>query len=256
MSDYQHFNDNWAIEEDGSLGDRGIEIITPPIPVQDMENIIRTFTDFVNSHNFETNASCGLHINMSYDNFNIKNLNYLKLACLMGDKHILEKFHRLNNHFAPPSSERLETYAKNFLYNFKSLEQAAIINDPNKVFDMIIQGSSLKNKYNSIGIKNNRIEFRGPGGNWLNWNEGTRSTTVQTVIDTMYRLAAIIQACSPENDQLYKKDYLKKVYKLLTDNGQDPIIGKIVASYITGDITKEKAVSLLSHSGAPHNKVK
>ena len=132
MQDYEHYDANWRIEPDGSLGDEGVEIITPPIPVQDMENIIRTFSDFCNSNDFITTEQCGLHMNMSYDNFDIEHLNYMKLACLIGDKHILQKFHRIGNTYAPSSSDNLQKYAKAYLANFDSLQHETIFNQPQR----------------------------------------------------------------------------------------------------------------------------
>jgi hypothetical protein len=87
------------------------------------------------------------------------------------------------------------------------------------------------NKYTSINLKDNRIEFRSPGGDWL----GEYRRDPGKLVNTMLRFVVALDAAM--DPQKYRKEYLTKLYKLLNPKGQKDEYGEMVeqfAKYVTG----------------------
>jgi hypothetical protein len=61
-------------------------------------------------------------------------------------------------------------------------------------------------KYTSINTKNGWVEFRGPGGDWLNHGQ-------EELISTSLRLARALKIACDED--AYKEEYARKLYKMM-----------------------------------------
>jgi 8-oxo-dGTP pyrophosphatase MutT (NUDIX family) len=83
-------------------------------------------------------------------------------------------------------------------------------------------------KYTSINVKNGYIEFRSPGGDWLNDN-------FKEIDNTLRRFTvALSAAVDPE---MYRQEYLKKLYKLLdVSSEKDPL--SYFAKFAAGELPK------------------
>jgi hypothetical protein len=84
------------------------------------------------------------------------------------------------------------------------------------------------NKFTSINTKDGYIEFRSPGGDWLN-------EFYDKIEPTLLRFVVALDAAIDEDK--YKQDYLKKLYKLLAPSGDKSTI-EYFAKYVAGDLPK------------------
>jgi hypothetical protein len=84
-------------------------------------------------------------------------------------------------------------------------------------------------KYTSINTKEGYIEFRSPGGNYLD-------DPVEKLTNTALRMALALRIATDEN--MYKKEYQKRLYKVLNDAGEQDDLVKFkdyVAKFQTAD---------------------
>jgi len=88
--------------------------------------------------------------------------------------------------------------------------------------------SRQTDKYTSINMKDGYIEFRSPGGDWLNNNFAE--------IDNTLRRFTVAMSAAVDPDA-YRQEYLKKLYKLLDVSGEkDPL--SYFAKYAAGELPK------------------
>jgi hypothetical protein len=155
---------------------------------------------------------------------------------LCGDEYVLKEFGRMGNTYAASALGKVKQIiadmperAAEVLEKMKShLQQGA---------DRAVEGTTRNihpnytQKYTSINLKDNRIEFRSPGGDWL----GEYRRDPGKLVNTMLRfVVALDAAMDPEK---YRKEYLTKLYKLLNPKGQKDEYGEMVeqfARYVAG----------------------
>jgi hypothetical protein len=206
--------DGYVVEPDGSLegdepGDAGLEFVSPPLPVAELLSDLQKVKQWADKEGAYTGAKngTGLHINVSVEDWagSMEQLDFVKLAILLGDEYILKQFERQAN-----------TYCKSAI----GLVQKEITNNPDKAAQLLNQMKSHLNigasklihagttsKFTSINTKDGYIEFRSPGGDWLN-------DKFELIEPTLLRcVVALDAAVKPE---LYKQEYQKKLYKLLS----------------------------------------
>jgi len=221
---------HYIVEPDGSLeaddnDDVGLEFVSPPLPIDEILSDLNKVKQWAKVYGCYTNDSTGLHINISVPNYSRENLDFVKLALLMGDEYVLDNFGRAGNTYAksamklvrdqvrqkPDEAERLLDKMKG---NLDSLASKAI-------------HSGVTSKYTSINTKDGHIEFRSPGGDWLDEN-------FDKIENTLLRFTVAMSAAL--NPEMYREEYLKKLYKLLTqdDKGSDTI--KYFSEYVAGKI--------------------
>jgi len=89
--------------------------------------------------------------------------------------------------------------------------------------------SGITDKYTSINTKSGHIEFRSPGGDWLDDN-------FDKIENTLLRFTVAMSAAL--NPEAYREEYQKKLYKLLTQDqkGSDTI--RYFADYVAGKIPR------------------
>jgi hypothetical protein len=103
----------------------------------------------------------------------------------------------------------------------------------------IVHGRSTE-KYTSINVKNGYIEFRSPGGDWLNDNFAEIENTLRRFT------VALSAAVDPE---AYREEYLKKLYKLLDVSGEkDPL--SYFAKYAAGELPRAALKSFVRQAQA------
>jgi putative chitinase len=91
----------------------------------------------------------------------------------------------------------------------------------------VIHGRSTE-KYTSINVKNGYIEFRSPGGDWLNDN-------FKEIDNTLRRFTVALSAAV--DPKAYREEYLKKLYKLLDVSGEkDPL--SYFAKFAAGELPR------------------
>jgi len=226
-------NLEYIVEPDSSIdvddnNDQGLEFVSPPLPIEELLSDLNKVKAWADRTGCYTNDSTGLHINVSVPGWSsdLSQLDYVKLALLLGDEHVLESFGRAGN-----------TYCKSAMGKI----QKAVKQNPDKAEELLErmrQGmdqlaskaihSGVTDKYTSINTKNGYIEFRSPGGDWLNDN-------FKEIDNTLRRFTvALSAAVDPE---AYRKEYLKKLYKLLDVHSEkDPL--SYFAKYAAGELPK------------------
>jgi hypothetical protein len=232
---------HYVVEPDGSLdepdddGDGGLEFVSPALPITELLDDLKKVKAWADKTGCYTNDSTGLHINVSVPGWqgDLSKLDYVKLAVLLGDEYVLKEFGRTGNTYArsalkivkdhiaqqPDDAEKLLNQMKDHL----NTSAAKIIHN----------GSTTK--YTSINTKNGYIEFRSPGGDWLNENFDKIETT-------LLRFVVAMDAAADETK--YKQEYAKKLYKLL-----NPKEGKSTltyfAQYAAGELPKQALKSFI-----------
>lgn len=206
----------YVVEPDDSLlrhgkdpADRGIELISPPLSMADMFQDLDKVRAWALGSGCYTNSSTGLHINVSIPGItdNIENIDYVKLAIMLGDEYILRQFNRIGNDYA---ASAIENVRDNVRTKPSSAEEVLDImkSGLDSVASKIIHDVKT-NKYTSINVKpTGYIEFRSPGGNWLERN-------INEIQQTVYRFAVALDAAT--DPQKYRQEYQKKLYMTLTN---------------------------------------
>ena len=222
---------HYVVEPDGSLdgdepGDTGLEFVSPPLPLSELLSDLQKVKQYADSHGCYTNKSTGLHINISVPGYSLEKLDFVKLALLMGDEYILNKFGRATN-----------TYAKSAM----KMVRDRVANQPEDAGQLLAQmkgtlsdmatkivHSGNTSKYTSINTKDGYIEFRSPGGDWLNEN-------FDKIESTLLRFTVALDAAI--DPQKYRAEYLKKLYTLLAPKSAGDTMG-IFAKYAAGEMPK------------------
>ena len=199
--DYNH----WGIVRDGSLPEdydwgQGIEVISAPEAPQKAFELMDAFFKWMDAHDVNTTAECGLHIGVSIPNIKEK-LDPLKLAVFMGEDYLLKMFGRTGNvHVYPMLNDVLKAAQKT----------GFVPNQPEEMFNMArdaIESNAAKYRTANITkLPKGYIEFRIAGGKGYQH----KSEKIKQVIG---RYLAIIElACDPQAE---RQEYIKKVTKLL-----------------------------------------
>lgn len=226
---------SYYIEPDSSVddpddeGDAGLEFVSPPLPLskmlQDMKNII----EWANDYGCYTNTACGLHMNVSIEDVDHSQLDYVKLALFVGDNYILDQFSRYGNTYAKSILKELDNEA--FYQGVVSMAdiltklKKGLTNEASKVIH-----NGITEKYAGLNSHGNYMEFRYAGNDWLNIDFDHLARFLMR-----YAYAYSI-ACDPEKE---KQEYIKKLYKLLTESGNKNMLDGVV-SYLSGETNDAK----------------
>jgi hypothetical protein len=222
----------WIIEPDSSIDadeseDAGLEFISPALEINEALKQMQQVLEFIREHGY-TNTSTGLHINISVPDYNVDKLDYVKLAIFLGDKYVLEQFDRLSNHYCDGAYKKIG----NKVQQMKGDELKAVMNKMKEGLTLAaskIIHTGYTSKYTSINTKEGYIEFRSPGGNYLD-------DPVEKLTNTALRMALALRIATDEN--MYKKEYQKRLYKVLNDAGEQDDLVKFkdyVSKFQTAD---------------------
>jgi hypothetical protein len=222
-------NDAYTIEPDSSLSgsgdDAGLEFISPPLPIDEALEDVKKIKEWADERGAYTNRTTGLHMNVSVPGFNQEDLDFVKLTLLLGDKYLLDRFGRSAN-----------TYCKSAL---DVIAEAPNVQDKELLFKKLkdnletmaskVIHSGRVGKFTSINPKDNRVEFRGPGGDWLGQN-------FDKIEDTLYRcVVALDAAVDPDK---YRKEYLRKLTKMFAPSKGS--LEDVFVQYAAGTITRQE----------------
>jgi hypothetical protein len=211
--------DNYTIEPDSSIG-TGIEIVSPVFDnyeefMSELENVLDWITE---RDDFVTTDRTGIHINIGMKDMSEK-IDILKLLLFMGETNIAKEFGRLYNTYAVQTLDLVKDIMdEKPSSNYK--DSIEVIN-----LELLRRGD----KYRTVNFRrlhdNDYIEFRGMGGENYHrkWNK---------IKSNIGRFVRIIEISMDEN--AYRKDYLKKLTKLL--QGVDPrALMKMHSDYYKND---------------------
>jgi pyrimidine deaminase RibD-like protein len=225
-------NQFYIVEPDASLdgdndGDEGLEFVSPPMPIDELLKDLNAVKAWAGRMGVYTNSSTGLHINISVPNYSVDRLDYVKLALLLGDEYVLNQFGRSSNTYTKSALGKVRDRVRS------NPEDAQRLLDKMKgqMGDLASKAihSGSTDKYTSINTKDGHIEFRSPGGDWLDDN-------FDKIENTLLRFTVAMSAAL--NPEAYREEYQKKLYKLLTQDqkGSDTI--RYFADYVAGKIPK------------------
>ena len=228
----------YVVEPDSSIDtndsdDAGLEFVSPPMSIEKMIQDLKNVYAWANRVDAYTNKSTGLHINIGLPNYSIDKLDYIKLAILVGDRYVLEQFGRISNRYATSAmtkiADKISSRAEE-LPNILDMLRRGMEQMASKIIH-----TGFTDKYTSINTKSGYIEFRSPGGDWLDQD-------VNKIINTLLRfVVALDAAMDPEK---YRQEYLKKFYSLLAPKSeQDPIA--YFAKYVAGELPQSALKSFV-----------
>jgi hypothetical protein len=226
-------NQFYVVEPDGSLegdndGDEGLEFVSPPMPIDELLKDLNAVKAWAGRMGVYTNQSTGLHINISVPGYSRENLDFVKLALLMGDKYVLDLFGRAGNTYAKSALDMVKGKVRNDPESAQQLLEKMKGNLDSLASKAIHSG--VTSKYTSINTKDGHIEFRSPGGDWLDEN-------FEQIENTLLRFTVAMSAAL--NPAVYREEYLKKLYKLLTENNKDDADTiRYFSEYVAGKIPK------------------
>lgn len=197
--------DTWYIEPDGSLDDppggTSMEVVSPPLPAAQAIPTLRAFIARAKDLGLETNASTGLHINISIPN----DLDILKLVVFSGDEYVLRHFQREESDYAGSVMRELESSSRMPASNQRKTDQRLI-----RYLEKIAQAAT--NSHNASISRNRKyISFRHAGDDYLN--------NLQSTVDVVGRFVrAMVIAATPG---AYREEYLKKLAALIEPGRQE-----------------------------------
>ena len=182
-----------------------------------------------------TNNTTGFHMNVSIPYSTFEDMDYLKLILFLGDQHILKTFGRESNDYAVSMMAVLTTQAKslknrdkNFVKTLTTL-RSGIDKLAKKPFTTTL--TSALDRYVTVNIKDEYIEFRAAGGDYLEKKD-----------EVLVTLARYIKAMSIASDpEAEKQEYAKKLYKFMSAfmNGQKDKLD-IFVKYAAGEVNQQQ----------------
>jgi hypothetical protein len=216
---------HYVVEPDSSLdpddsNDGGLEFVSPPLPLDELLSDLEKVRAWAKRRGCYTNDSTGLHMNVSVPDTSTAKLDYVKLALLLGDERVLNEFGRAANTYTKSAMGKIRDILKNKPQAANEVLEKMREHMGALATKVIHTGNT--DKYTSINTKGNYVEFRSPGGDYLdaNWDK-----VVPTLMRTVVALDA---AMDPEK---YRQEYQKKLYKLLNPDGLKDEYGDMVQEF-------------------------
>jgi hypothetical protein len=240
-------NQRYVVEPDGSLeadspNDTGLEFVSPPLPIDEILSDLNKVKAWAKEYGCYTNDSTGLHINISVPDYSREKLDYVKLALLMGDKYVLDAFGRAGNTYTKSALDIIKKAVRD-----RPEEAEALLNKMKGNLDQLATKaihSGVTSKYTSINTKDGHIEFRSPGGDWLDQN-------FDQIENTLLRFTVAMSAAL--NPEAYRQEYLTKLYKLLSENNKGDDTIKYFSDYVAGKIPKAALRSFVKQAQLQRN---
>jgi hypothetical protein len=228
------------------LGELGAEVISPPQSLKQTLTDLSKIREFIKANGY-TNTSTGLHINVSLPNFSKENLDYVKLILLTGDSYVLSKFDRMIAYYAKGTEAALRQKIKtNYIDILDTLDvlKKQLNQNAHNMFTSLFKFE----KEISISFRENRIEFRGPGGNWV------ENITPEFLENTIMRFIVALDAALDPNK--YQREYIKKLYKLFskTKSNDYSNISTLFSLYFSGAISRDMLQKKLIQAKAKKKK--
>jgi hypothetical protein len=181
-------------------------------------------------------------MNVSIPGKNVAYMDFVKLALLLGDKYVLEQFGREANSYAKSALDKVKDQVKYYPDSAQKLMDE-MRKGLGAIASKAIASSDGFGKYTSINPKEGYVEFRSPGGDWLNEDIGKLTNTL---------LRFVVALDASLDTEKYRKEYLKKLYQLLQPKSEeDPLA--IFAKYSAGALPKSALKSFIKQAQLTRN---
>lgn len=217
-SDGQHSvardSTHYIVETDSSIrppkGFQGIEIVSPPMPLSEAISDLKKLHRWAKDSGAITNNSTGLHIGVSLPNMD--SVDFLKLAVFVGDEYVLDQFSRSSNIYSPSTIREIKKRTEEFYSSPKEFNRLQSLfvqlkHNLSTNAERALQMFPVGIKNMSLHFKTSYVEFRSPGGNWLEDQE------FDTVVATINRFVVALAIAADPNK--YAREYSIKLFKLL-----------------------------------------
>ena len=219
----------WIFEPDSSLnadeGDMPVEIVSPPMELDECLKALDDFFSWAKGHNAYTNSSTGFHMGVSLPNVGGK-VDFVKLALFLGDEYVLQAFGREAVGFCESAIKKIKNRMKGQdtrIADAMALMRKGLID----IAHNSIASDEGFGKYTSINPKGNYIEFRSAGGE-------DYFADIPKLRNMLLRYAqAMVVAADPKAE---RNEYHKKLYKLISPAGGNTSLD-LFARYATGAIS-------------------
>ena len=156
----------------------------------------------------------------------------------MGDEYVLENFGRSGNTYAKSALKIVKDNITQRPEDVKRLLDTMKEHLNTSAAKLIHSGST--SKYTSVNTKDGYIEFRSPGGDWLNSNFDKIETTL---------LRFVVAMDAAVDETKYKEEYAKKLYKLLAGNDKDATNTMVYfAKYAAGELPQSALKSFIKQA--------
>ena len=229
-SDYFILEPDSSIDADERDGEAGLELVSPPMPLNDCLDYLDKVFKWANDYGCRTDRSTGFHMGISIPDQTMENVDHLKFTLFLGDEYVLRQFGRESN-----------TYAKSMIKEMgQNIKRMGDANEAQKMLDTFKQGmnsvaanimknliKSSNDRYVTVNIKKNYIEVRSAGGDYLDSLDKIKLTLLRYV-------RAMGLAADPEAE---RQEYAKKLYKFLSPlvQGDEDVI-KYFSQYSAGTL--------------------
>jgi hypothetical protein len=239
----------WYLETDSSInasesdGEGGLELVSPPLPLEQALEKLDQVLAWMQGHGAYTDSSTGFHMGVSIPE--MENVDYIKLILFLGDKYVLEEFGRLGNSYTRSALSKMELgNAPHVIKTMPGIFDALRGGLEKAALKMLAASLVPRNdKYTSVNIKDQYVEFRSAGGNYLE--------AIEKIKNTLLRYVRVMAIAADPNDA--KQEYAKKLYKLLASaatNEKDLDVIKWFTMYSSGNLAKAELVSKLKQAQA------
>lgn len=224
----------WRMTQDDSVKSNKfedalpLEFITPVMDYKKFITVTEIIFKYIAKRGFETNGTTGFHVGISYkDEFKTAQIDPLKLVLFSGDKFLKDLWPRvrqeldsgdISTDYVKSNTRILRKILKSVIFYGDNIEQLNSKDLANQVKEWLdkqyrtwIQSGKpeWKSKHQGINIgrlDDGYVEFRVMGG------EGYENR-LPNVIDNLKRFALTLENSTDDGN---KKEYLKKIYKIIS----------------------------------------
>ena len=227
----------FILEPDSSINTdegAGLELVSPPMPLNQAFEYLDKVFDWAKTRGCITDDSTGFHMGISIPDQTRENVDHLKFTLFLGDEYVLKQFGRESNSYTKSMMKQIAQKVQNLEAGSGKMDAESIL----KTFKAGLDSSAAKfvktslttthDRYVTVNIKDNYIEVRSAGGDYLDYG-------VEKIKNTLMRyVRAMGAAADPEAE---KQEYAKKLYKFLSPmvRGEEDVI-KYFAQYSAGTL--------------------
>ena len=222
---------SWIFEPDSSLhadesDDMPVEIITPPMPLKDCLKKLEDFFAWAERNDAYTNESTGFHMGVSLPNLGGE-VDFVKLALFLGDEYVLQEFGRAGNTYCRSAMSKIRDRVGSDTGRAVSDAMELMRHNLIELAQRSIAHNSGFGKYTSINPKDKYIEFRSAGGPGY-------FRDIDRLKNTLLRYAQAMTIAG--NPASYRREYYKKLYKLISPKENDPALA-LFAQFASGELS-------------------